>query len=115
MMPSSWSRISRRWPSGSADPPRVFAAAGLVLSVWVAHTALRRGERWAWRALLGYLLLTAAVDVSEVLFVYPHGFPLGPTAPDGARGFGWPQIAAWIVIWAFALWYGRPRGQSTLA
>jgi hypothetical protein len=93
----------------------VFAAAGLVLSVWVAHTALRRAERWAWRALLVYLLLTAAVDVTEVLFIYPHGLPLGVTPPVGGRGFGWPQIAAWIVIWAFALWYGRPTRQPARA
>jgi hypothetical protein len=87
----------------------IFAAAGLALAVWVAHTALKRGERWARHALLAYLLVGAAVDISEVLFIYPHGFPLGATSPDGGRGFGWPQIAAWIVIWGFALWYGRAK------
>jgi hypothetical protein len=95
-----------------------FAAAGLALAVWVAHAALRRGERWAWRALLGYLVLGAAVDIAEVLFVYPHGFALGATPPDGARGFGWAQLAAWIAIWSFALWYSRAKmlpGPATTA
>ncbi|GAA1031215.1 hypothetical protein GCM10009557_25810 [Virgisporangium ochraceum] len=85
----------------------VFAVAGLAVAVWVAHVALRRGERWAWRALLAYLLLGAAVDIAQVLFIYPHGFPVGATPADGVRGFGWPQIAAWIAIWSFALWFSR--------
>ena len=85
----------------------VFSLAGLVVCVWVARTALRAGERWAWNALLVYLLMVAAVDVVEVLFIYPHGFPFGVTPPDEARGFGWAQIGAWITIWGFALWYSR--------
>jgi hypothetical protein len=85
----------------------MFAAAGLALAVWVAHTALRRGERWARHALLAYLSVGAAVNLCEVLFIYSHGFPWGATPADGAAGFGWPQIAGWIVIWSFALWYCR--------
>src|SRR6266540_2946402 len=34
-----------------------WAAAALVLAVWLAHSALGRGERWAWTALLAALLL----------------------------------------------------------
>jgi hypothetical protein len=87
----------------------VLAIGGLVMCVWIAWAALRRGERWAWNAVLVFLVLGAAADVSEVLFIYPHGFPLGATPSDGIRGFGWASIAAWIVIWAAALWYSRPR------
>ena len=83
----------------------VFGIAGLVLAVWVARTALRRGERWAWNALLAYWALGAGIDLVEALFIYPHGFPLGATPADGVRGFGWAQLAAWIGIWAAALWF----------
>jgi CheY-like chemotaxis protein len=48
-------------------------------------------------------------DLGEVLFIYPHGFPLGLTPADGFRGFGWAQILALILIWAGALWYCRPQ------
>jgi hypothetical protein len=87
----------------------ILALGGLIVCVWVAFTALRRGERWAWAALLVYLSLGASVDIVEILFIYPHGFPLGVTPPDGVRGFGWTAIAAWILIWSFALWYCRPQ------
>jgi hypothetical protein len=87
----------------------VMAIAGLVLCVWVARTALRRGERWAWNALLAFFLLTATTDLFELLFIYPHGLPFGVTPADGGRGFGWAQLAAWIGIWAAALAYVRPR------
>lgn len=85
----------------------VFALAALMLSVWIARTALRRGERWAWQALLAVLILGGGVDLVEVAFIYPHGFPLSFAPVGAARGFGWEQIAAWIGIWAFALWYCR--------
>jgi hypothetical protein len=87
----------------------VLAIGGLIVCVWIARTALRRGERWAWNALLVYLLIGASVDAIEVLFIYPHGFPLGITPPDGVRGFGWAAIAAWILIWGAALLYCRPQ------
>lgn len=90
----------------------VMAAGGLVMCLWIAWMALRRGERWAWNALLVFLLMGAAVDLFEVALVYPHGFPLAPTPADGVRGFGWTQIAAWIGIWAAALWYSRPQLRS---
>jgi hypothetical protein len=51
----------------------------------------------------------ASVDVFEVLFVYPHGFPLGGHAAGRSSRFGWEAIAAWILIWAFALWFCRPQ------
>lgn len=86
-----------------------FAIAGLIVCGWVARTALRRGERWAWNALLSYLCLAGGVDIVEMLFIYPHGFPLGATPLDGVRGFGWYQLVAWIAIWTFALAYARPR------
>jgi hypothetical protein len=87
----------------------ILALGGLVVCVCIAFTALRRGQRWAWSALLVFLLMGAAVDITEVLFIYPHGFPLGATPPDGVRGWGWPGIAAWILIWGFALWYCQPQ------
>jgi hypothetical protein len=86
-----------------------FAAAGLMLAVWIAHTALRRGQRWAWHALLVYLAAGATVVTVEVLLIYPHGFPLGATPSDGARGFGYAQVVAWMLIWGSALWYCRDR------
>jgi hypothetical protein len=87
----------------------VMAVAGLVMCVWVARTALRRGEPWAWRALLVFLVLTATTDLAELLFSYPHGLPFGMTPADGVRGFGWAELVAWIGIWAAALAYARPR------
>ncbi|HEY8735741.1 MAG TPA: hypothetical protein VIO62_01715 [Candidatus Dormibacteraeota bacterium] len=86
----------------------VMAIAGLALCVWVARTALRRGERWAWYALLAFFLLTATTDLSELLFIYPHGLPFGALPADGVHGFGWAQLVAWIGIWAAALAYARP-------
>ena len=86
----------------------VLALAGLVLAVVIAHAAMRRRDLWAWWALAGFWLLGATADVCEVLGIYPHGFPLGPTPADGVRGFGWPTLAAWIVIWAAGLAVAAP-------
>jgi hypothetical protein len=85
----------------------VFALAALVLSAWVARTALRNGAAWAWWALLVVLLMGATADIAELLLIYPHGLPFGANPPDGVRGFGWQPVVAWILIWAFALWYCR--------
>jgi hypothetical protein len=86
----------------------ILALAGLGLAVVIAHFALRRGEAWAWWALAGFWLLGMAADVYEVFGLYPHGFPLAPTPADGIRGFGWPTLAAWIVIWAGGLAVAAP-------
>ena len=86
----------------------ILALAGLGLAVVIAHAALRRDEAWAWWALAGVWLLGAAANTFEVLGIYPHGFPLGPTPADGVRGFGWPTLAAWIVIWAAGLAIAAP-------
>jgi hypothetical protein len=86
----------------------ILALAGLGLAVVIAHAALRRGEAWAWWALAGFWLLGTAADVYEVFGLYPHGFPLAPTPADGVRGFGWPTLAAWIVIWAGGLAVAAP-------
>jgi hypothetical protein len=91
------------------------SVAGLVLAVLVAHAALRRGERWAWWALLTVLLVIAAADLYE-LTIYPHGLPLFPTPSDGNRGFGWSTLAAGFAVWAFALAFSyRPifRGSES--
>jgi hypothetical protein len=45
------------------------------------------------------LIALASVDLAEVLFIYPHGFPIG------ARGLGWPVFPASIAIWAVGLAY----------
>jgi hypothetical protein len=79
-----------------------WVVAGMVSSVWVAHSALNRGERWAWTALLVVLLVGGAGDLYEVT-IYPHGLPLLPTPADGNRGFGWPPLVAGLAIWVFAL------------
>jgi hypothetical protein len=81
----------------------ILALAGLGLAVVIAHAALRQREAWAWWALTGFWLLGTATDTFEVLGIYPHGFPLGATPADGVRGFGWPTLAAWIIIWAGGL------------
>jgi hypothetical protein len=86
----------------------VLALAGLGLAVVIAHGALRSGEVWAWWALAGFWLLGAATDLFEVFWIYPHGFPLAPAPADGVRGFGWPTLAAWIVIWAGGLAVAAP-------
>jgi hypothetical protein len=86
----------------------ILALAGLGLAVVIAHAALRHGEAWAWWALAGFWLLGTAAVVYEVFGIYPHGFPLGPTPADGVRGFGWPTLAAWIVIWAAGLAVAAP-------
>jgi hypothetical protein len=78
------------------------SVAGLVLAVCVAHMGLRRGERWAWWALLTVLLIVGGTGTYE-LTIYPHGLPLFPTPSDGNRGFGWPSLAAGFAVWAFAL------------
>jgi hypothetical protein len=85
----------------------VFSLAGLALAVTIALIPLRRRERWAWWALTGMLMALASVDIAEVLFVYPHGFPIGVQPADGHRGFGWPAFASYIAIWAFGLVYCR--------
>ena len=86
----------------------ILALAGLGLAVVIAHAALRRGEAWAWWALAAFGLLGAVADLFEVFGIYPHGFPLGPTPADGVRGFGWPTLAAWIVIWAAGMAAAAP-------
>jgi hypothetical protein len=86
----------------------ILALAGLGLAVVIAHGALRRGDAWAWWALAGFWLLGTATDFYEVFGIYPHGFPLAPTPGDGVRGFGWPTLAAWIVISAGGLAVAAP-------
>ena len=86
----------------------ILALAGLGLAVVIAHAALRRAEAWAWWALAAFWLLGTIADLFEVFGIYPHGFPLGPTPADGVRGFGWPTLAAWIVIWAAGLAAAAP-------
>jgi len=86
----------------------VLALAGLGLAVVIAHAALRRAEAWAWWALAAFWVLGTIADLFEVFGIYPHGFPLGPTPADGVRGFGWPTLAAWIVIWAAGLAAAAP-------
>src|SRR5215471_17936591 len=86
----------------------ILALAGLGLAVVIAHAALRHGEVWAWWALAGFWLLGTATVAYEVFGIYPHGFPLAPTPADGVRGFGWPTLAAWIVIWAGGLAIAAP-------
>lgn len=86
----------------------ILALAGLGLAVVIAHAAMRRRDVWAWWALAGFWLAGTAADLFEVLGIYPHGFPLGPTPADGVRGFGWPTLAAWILIWAGGLAVAAP-------
>ena len=86
----------------------ILALAGLGLAVVIAHAALRRGEARAWWALAAFGLLGAVADQFEVFGIYPHGFPLAPTPTDGVRGFGWPTLAAWIVIWAAGMAAAAP-------
>jgi hypothetical protein len=45
-------------------------------------------------------MLAAGVDLTELFAIYPHGLPFGAAPADGVRGFGWPTLAAWILIWA---------------
>jgi hypothetical protein len=90
----------------------VLALAGLGLAVITAHAALRRRERWAWWTLGGFWLLGTAADLYEVFGLYPHGFPLAPTPADGVRGFGWPTLAAGIVIWAAGLAIAAPAARA---
>lgn len=86
----------------------ILALAGLSLTIVIAHAALRRGDVWAWWSLAGFWLLGAAADLYELFGIYPHGFLLGPTPADGVRGFGWPTLAAWILIWAVGLGVAAP-------
>src|SRR5262252_7481916 len=86
----------------------ILALAGLGLAVVIAHNAMRRREVWAWWALAGFWLLGTATVLFEVFGIYPHGFPLAPTPSDGVGGFGWPTLAAWIVIWAGGLAIAAP-------
>ena len=86
----------------------ILALAGLGLAVVIAHAALRRAEAWAWWALAVFWLLGTVADLFEVFGIYPHGFPLGPTPADGVRGFGWPTLAAWSVIWAAGMAAAAP-------
>ena len=86
----------------------ILALAGLGLAVVVAHAALRRGEAWAWWTLAAFWLLGTTADLFEVFGIYPHGFPLAATPADGVRGFGWPTLAAWIVIWAAGMAAAAP-------
>jgi len=82
-----------------------WAVAGFVLAIWVAHSALSRGERWTWIGLFAALLVGGAGDLFEVT-IYPHGLPLLPTPANGVRGFGWPPLIAGLAIWTFALGFG---------
>ena len=86
----------------------ILALAGLGLAVVIAHAAMRRREAWGWWALAGFWLLGTATNAFEVLGIYPHGFPIGATPADGVRGFGWPTLAAWIIIWAVGLAIAAP-------
>ena len=86
----------------------ILALAGLGLAVVIAHAALRRGEAWAWWALAAFGLLGAVADLFEVFGIYPPGVPLASTPADGIRGFGWPTLAAWIVIWAAGMAAAAP-------
>jgi hypothetical protein len=86
----------------------ILALAGLGLAVVIAHAALGRGEAWAWWALAAFWLLGTVADLFEVFGIYPHGFPLATTPADGVRGFGWPTLAAWSLIWAAGMAAAAP-------
>ena len=79
-----------------------WAIGAMFLSVLVAHRWLAAGDRGAWMALFGALVVGGAGDVFA-FSIYPHGLPLLPTPADGYRGFGWPTLVAGLAIWAFAL------------
>jgi hypothetical protein len=50
-----------------------WAVAALLLAIWVAHSALKRGERWVWTALLTALFVEGAGDLYE-LTIYPTAY-----------------------------------------
>lgn len=81
-----------------------WSLGAMFLSVLVAHRWLAAGERGAWTALLGVLVLGGAGDLF-MLTIYPHGLTLLPAPADGVTGFGWPTLLAGLAIWAFALAY----------
>lgn len=85
----------------------MFAAAAWtvvagVLCGWIARTALRRGERWAWWALLVAFLVGGGTDVVVAFTVFSHGLAL-PTASGRVGGFGWQPIAVFLVAWIAGL------------
>jgi hypothetical protein len=91
----------------------VWGVVGALLVGWVARVALRRGEPWAWRALLVAFLAVAGADVVGALLVFSRGLPL-PTPGGAVPGFGWPPIAVGLLAWATALAvsYGPIFGRS---
>jgi hypothetical protein len=83
-----------------------WTVAAAVLSGWIARTALRRGERWAWWALLVGFLIGAGTDLTAASLVFAHGAPLPVTATAG--GFGWQPIAVYLAAWCAALAVAYP-------
>jgi hypothetical protein len=71
------------------------------LCIAIARGPLRRGERWAWWALLCALAVGGSVDVYELVAIYPHGFA-------GGAGFGWPPLVVYVASWAGGLAMAAP-------
>lgn len=85
-----------------------FIAAALV--ILLAWGPMRRGERWAWRAVAGALAVGAAVDLLAYALLYTHGLAL--PLPGAHGGFGWPPVAVAILSWAAGLVVARTGGDA---
>lgn len=96
----------------------VWALGLYVVVVWVACTALRRGERWAQRVLVGIYLVIASSEIATTLFVFSRGLAIpGPGGRAGAGAFGWQPLAVGLLSWGIGLVLVRDaaRAQATHA
>jgi hypothetical protein len=95
----------------------VYGVAAAVLLAWIAMTAFKRRERWAWRVLVWGLAVALMTEAATTVLVYSRGLPLpGPAGEAGRAAFGWQPVAVGLLAWAAGLWFAcwtRPIPPAT--
>jgi hypothetical protein len=86
----------------------VYGTAAAVLLGWIALTAFRREERWAWRVLVWGLAVAAVTEAATTVLVFSRGLPLpGAAGEAGRAAFGWQPVAVGLLAWAAGVWFAR--------
>lgn len=87
-----------------------WAFLAAALAAVLARGPLRRGERWAWRALAAYFGVGILVDLIAYGALYTHGLPL--PVPGNHGGFGWPPVAVAVAAAALGLSLARDASSA---
>jgi hypothetical protein len=79
-----------------------------ILIVALAYRPYRRGERWAWRALVAATFIPIFVYYGPICAIHvSHGLPIWKSRP-GSSGVMADLVNVFVLVWLyFGLWYPR--------